>query len=219
MIVNSSAQSKRSNLAGIVLAAGQSSRFGSDKRLAVYDARDTLLSKSIALAEPFCAQLFVVTKPADWERMDHLLGYWSGHHKLEQLSAPNADQGMGASLADAVGYLGEFESNRSEYFTGALVMLADMPYISPASIETVVAAHSMDKIIVPCYQCETEKKRWGHPVLFGRRWFGDLRKLRGDRGGRSIVHEQADARVEVKVDDPGILRDVDKPDDVSVNEP
>lgn len=211
----SSDQSTPNNVACVVLAAGQSSRFGSDKRLAAYDSRDTLLSKSIALAEPFCNQLFVITKPADDAIVQQLLGYWSGHPKLQQVVAPNANQGMGASLADAMIQLRDFENSHQKCFTGALVALADMPYITPGSIERVVAAHSMDNIVVPCYQGEAEAKRWGHPVLFGRKWFGDLRNLSGDRGGRFIVREQAGARVELETDDPGILRDVDSPDDVS----
>lgn len=202
------------DIAGIVLAAGQSNRFGSDKRLAAYDAQDTLLSKSISLIEPFCSRLFVVTKPADCDKERELLGPWWGCEKLAQVCARDASQGMGSSLANGIEQLRAFEKKQNRRFTGVLLMLADMPYIAPITIAKVVAAHSADKIVVSRYRPYGEKKSWGHPVVFGRLWFDALQALRGDRGGRAIIEANAKARVEIAVDDPGVLRDVDKPGDL-----
>ncbi|MEX1033129.1 MAG: nucleotidyltransferase family protein [Cellvibrionaceae bacterium] len=201
------------NLAGIVLAAGRSSRFGSDKRLAPHSANDTLLTQSIAVIEPACARVFVVTRVDDRDRGRELLGRWWGRDKVEQLCASDAEQGMGSSLANAISDVLAFEQAHRLQFDGVLLMLADMPYIDPITITKVVAAHSLDNIVLPCYQCETGK-RWGHPVLFGRSWFNALQALHGDRGGRSIIQAHASARVEIAVNDPGILRDVDKPEDI-----
>lgn len=206
-------EAEATNLAGVVLAAGKSIRFGGDKRLAPYDGEDTLLSRSIALAEPFCERLFVVIKPTDQEQVPRLLARWWGHEKVAHVLAPDAHQGMGASLANAMAQLRGFENKQGRQFTGVLVALADMPYISSTSIAKVVVAHAADKIILPCYGDGAER-HWGHPVLFGRLWFDALCNLRGDHGGRSIIQRNANARVEVRVNDPGIVRDVDRPEDI-----
>lgn len=200
-------------LAGIVLAAGRSRRFGGDKRVAAYDAHDSLLTKSIALVEPYLKHLLVVTRPDDAERGEALLRSWFQHPKVEQFLAPSADQGMGHSLAEAIAQLCAIERERGRQFTGVLVMLADMPRVRSTTISRVVAAAAVDKIVRPCYQCGAELHS-GHPVLFGRLWFDALQGLEGDRGARSIVKDNAWARVDIAVEDPGIMMDVDTPADL-----
>jgi molybdenum cofactor cytidylyltransferase len=198
-------------LAGVVLAAGRSSRFGSDKRQAEFDERHTLLTKSISLIEPCCDQVFVVTRPSDKECVQHLLGYWRNHPNVSPICASDADRGMGNSLAAAVTHLRQVEAQNGRPYSGLVLALADMPYIEPGTVRQVVAAHSIDNIVVPCYEYGSAK-RWGHPVVFGRRWFELLMQLEGDRGGKSIIVGNPSAVEEVAVNDPGILRDVDQPE-------
>ena len=80
-----------------------------------------------------------------------------------------------------------------------------MPFILPSSIERVVASISDDCISVPVHEGE-----FGHPVGFGRSFGPALMALSGDRGAKVLF---AQARVvEVVVDDPGVLWDVDVPE-------
>jgi len=51
-------------------------------------------------------------------------------------------------------------------------------------------------------------------VLFSRKWFVALQGLCGDRGARSLIKANPCARIEMVVDDAGILRDVDTPKDL-----
>ncbi|MGQ9425648.1 MULTISPECIES: nucleotidyltransferase family protein [unclassified Gilvimarinus] len=199
-------------LAGIILAAGRSSRFGSDKRLAPF-GQLTLLTHSISLCHSFCSHLLVVTRPSDRNRKTELLGSWRHDDGVEQFCAPEAEQGMGRSLANGVMRLIEYENARKGRFTGVLVMLADLPHLSPTTIEKVVAAGSVDNIALPCYLWQGEK-RLGHPVVFGRRWFDELGTLQGDRGGKTIISANSQAVVEVEVNDAGILQDVDRAEDL-----
>jgi molybdenum cofactor cytidylyltransferase len=198
------------NLAGVVLAAGRSSRFGSDKRLAAFDQGNTLLSKSISLIAPFCRRVFVVIKPGDLGHERNLLGQWSDHQDITVICARDSDRGMGHSIANAVSYLREVETEQGQVFSGLLLMLADMPYIDPDTMTKLAAAHSRDNIAVPFVECERSIRR-GHPVVFGRRWFSDLEQLQGDRGGKSVIAGNPSAVVEVEVNDLGILHDVDQP--------
>lgn len=210
--------SANNNLAGIVLAAGRSRRFGGDKRLAPYDVNHTLLTKSIALVEPYLKHLVIATRLDDAERSEALLGQWLSHPRVEQFLAPSADQGMGHTLAEAVGHLRVVERRQGRQFSGVLVMLADLPKIRSTSISRLVAAATADGIVRPCYKngkhSESKKSRPGHPVLFGRMWFDALETLEGDRGARGIIDDNAWACTDIVVDDPGILLDVDEPADL-----
>jgi molybdenum cofactor cytidylyltransferase len=80
-----------------------------------------------------------------------------------------------------------------------------MPFILPSSIEHVVAQIADDCISVPVQDGE-----YGHPVGFGRSFGSGLMALSGDRGAKPLF---AQGRVvEVTVDDPGVLWDVDVPE-------
>ncbi|WP_447801304.1 nucleotidyltransferase family protein [Pseudomonas kilonensis] len=88
---------------------------------------------------------------------------------------------------------------------GWLMVLGDMPFILPSSIEQVVAGIRADGISVPVLAGE-----YGHPVGFGRGFGPKLMALTGDRGAKVLF---AGAQVvEVPVDDPGVTWDVDVPE-------
>jgi molybdenum cofactor cytidylyltransferase len=114
----------------------------------------------------------------------------------------NADEGMGVSLASAVRASGDA--------TGWIIALADMPYIRPqtiAKIATSLAAGAA--IVAPAYRGER-----GHPVGWSARFRAQLEALRGDAGARSVLGQNADAVTLIDVDDPGVCRDIDTPDDL-----
>jgi molybdenum cofactor cytidylyltransferase len=85
------------------------------------------------------------------------------------------------------------------------MVLGDMPFILPSSIENVLAGMRSDSVSVPVQDGE-----YGHPVGFGRDFAAGLMALSGDRGAKPLF---AKGRVvEVAVDDPGVLWDVDVPE-------
>lgn len=109
-------------------------------------------------------------------------------------------QGLGESLAHGVSAGGPRAG-------GWLVALADMPWIRRDSIARVLQAMSPRHVCLPTYQA-----RRGHPVGFPGAALEALSSLAGDQGARHVlqqwpVHELA-------LDDPGILRDVDRPADL-----
>jgi molybdenum cofactor cytidylyltransferase len=114
----------------------------------------------------------------------------------------NADEGMGASLATAVGASGDV--------AGWVIALADMPYIRPETISKIAASLAAGAAIVaPAYRGER-----GHPVGLSARFRAQLQALRGDEGARSVLRENAGLVTLIEVDDPGICRDIDTPDDL-----
>ena len=110
--------------------------------------------------------------------------------------------GMGHSIACGV--------RATAAADGWLILLADMPFVQVATIAGVAARlRRADQIIRPRFG-----DTFGHPVAFGRRYRDALLALTGDTGGAEIVQTHA-AYVECfDVADEGILRDVDRPDDL-----
>jgi len=105
--------------------------------------------------------------------------------------------GMGDSIAAGVAECAQLD--------GWLMVLGDMPFILPSSVEQVLVGISHDSISVPVQNGE-----YGHPVGFGRDFAAGLMALSGDRGAKPLF---AQGRVvEVAVDDPGVLWDVDVPE-------
>jgi molybdenum cofactor cytidylyltransferase len=110
--------------------------------------------------------------------------------------------GMGDSIAAGVAVCKQLD--------GWLMVLGDMPFILPSSIEQVVAGIGDDSISVPVQDGE-----YGHPVGFGRDFAAGLMALSGDRGAKPLF---AKGRVvEVTVEDPGVLWDVDVPEALVFN--
>jgi len=185
------------SVAVIVLAAGQGSRFRAaagadqDKLLADCVGRDAVVRpviEQVLVNLPVCAvKRVVVTSP---DRLDVIrLAQAHGCEVLQLCSA-----GMGDSIAAAVAASGSSD--------GWLVVLGDMPFILPSSIERVLAR--VDGISVPVHAGQ-----YGHPVAFGRAFGPALMALKGDRGAKSLF-AQGEVR-EVQVNDPGVLWDVDLP--------
>lgn len=112
----------------------------------------------------------------------------------------DAERGMGASLAAGIQATAEAE--------GWIVALADMPWIAPGTIEEIARRiDSGASIVAPVY-----RGRRGHPVGFGAMHRDALASLDGDVGARSLL-EIADV-ISLHVDDPGVLADIDTPDDL-----
>lgn len=185
----------------ILLAAGTSSRFGDrNKLLATHDgtplvriAAETLLSASV---DPV---IVVVGHESDLvrEALETL--------PVEIVHNPAYTSGQATSLRRGI----EALQARGE-FDAALIALGDMPFVKPETISTLVSAYANEA--GDALAAGYDGKR-GNPVLFDRRFFGALTDVTGDTGGRTILLG-SDAAAIVDVDDSGVRRDVDEPDDL-----
>lgn len=90
----------------------------------------------------------------------------------------------------------------------ALIFLVDHPAVSGSTVQALVAHRGRGDVVVP-----VRRGRRGHPVLFSRRFLDEVLKLPPGVGVNTCVRAQGDRVVEVTVDDPGILTDVDTPED------
>jgi molybdenum cofactor cytidylyltransferase len=93
---------------------------------------------------------------------------------------------------------------------GAVVMLADMPFVSSAIIDRIVDAFSAGKIIVPTFE-----GRRGNPVLWPRELFPSLHRLAGDVGSRTLFDAHRTSIVEIPMG-TAVTVDVDTPRDFAI---
>jgi len=187
---------------GILLAAGYSKRFGSNKLLQALPAGSPQAGTPIALA---AARHFLDALP------DSVAVVRPRAQKLARIlrdagcntvMCKNAGEGMGTSLAAGV--------RATPDANGWVVALADMPFVRPDTIRTVAKAlQEGASIAAPSFQ----GKR-GHPVGFARRFYEELSTLHGDDGARQFLKQHPDWVTLFEVDDPGVLRDIDKPSDL-----
>ena len=186
------------DIGAAVLAAGSGRRFGADKRLYPLDGKPLLHH---ALGKPLSRGLptLLVLKPTDELIIDQLAGPWLGNDRLTIVYAENALQGMGHSLAAAAA------AAHANVFSAMLVMLADMPYIAPRTLDRVCQAYQPKGIVVPHFQGLS-----GHPVLFASYWFEQLAALTGDQGARLLIEDHPGYVTVLDIDDPGIVRDIDR---------
>lgn len=126
---------------------------------------------------------------------------------------PDADEGMGHSLAHAM----REARVRWPHLQAVLVMPADMPWVREGSVRAIARAveeqviqsdDSHSGIVIAL----TPSGERGHPVGFDARHFDALGALRGDAGARSLLARLDPIRI--VLDDPGIVRDVDTPEDI-----
>jgi len=117
-------------------------------------------------------------------------------------------EGMGRSIAAGITTL----AAERPALDGAAIVLGDMPYLRAADLEALCVAFGSsggDRIVAP-EAGEGADRRLGNPVLWPRRYFGELAELQGDRGARRIMRASPDAVLRVAIDHDGVLRDLDR---------
>jgi molybdenum cofactor cytidylyltransferase len=187
-----------SGVTGILLAAGSGSRFGSNKLLhplltglpiAVTAARNlkAVTAHCVAVVRPGADELTALLQKEG----------------LQVVVCARADEGMGASLACAVEAAGEA--------AGYMIALADMPYIRRSSLQAIHDSLANGVHLVAPYF----RARRGHPVGIGGRFRAGLLAASGDEGAKKLLETHAAELVKIPVGDPGVIRDIDRPDDLA----
>lgn len=200
-----------SRVAALVLAAGRSRRFGGDKRLARLPEGEALLARTLRVADEAFGAVFLVLREDD---PPDLLADQAPHGI--RVPAPGAAGGLGCSIADGMRAL-----VRSEWAAGGTavaVLLGDMPWIAVDTCRRLAARADPARILRPVHcggHRHGQRAEPGHPVLFGRDFWPELCRLEGEEGARGMLRRHADAVSLVMVDDPGVVRDVDRPGDLA----
>lgn len=185
-------------IAGILLAAGASSRFGADKRLHALGDGTPMALAALRPLRAVLDEVIAVVRP-----QDRLLAARFAAAGARIAFARDWYTGMGASLARGIALLDPGTE-------ACVVALADMPFVRPSTVNRVVAELGAGaSLVAPAYRGSR-----GHPVGFAAEWFPALSQLRGDCGARDLLAVHRERLVQLEVDDPGVLVDVDHPEDL-----
>jgi molybdenum cofactor cytidylyltransferase len=195
-----------SGYAAILLAAGAGRRFGGGKLLAHWRGAPLVAGAvRAALATP-SERVIVVTGTDPGPVGDACRAAAKdrgGAERLRLVHAPDHAEGMGASLRAGVAAL-------PTGLRGVFVFLGDMPDVPEEVLPRLVAAvESGAPAAAPTY-----KGRRGHPVLFSDSLLPDLARAAGDAGAREVLAILGDRLARVESPDPGVLFDVDRPEDL-----
>lgn len=183
---------------GIVLAAGRSTRMGESKAQLEAEPGVTFLERAIRiLREAGCRYVVAVVNPEeDWTaRLADVAG-------AAVVVNDDAESEQIDSVRLGIAHLPEDSD-------ATLVLPVDIPGVTPDTVDALIRAFEQTRaaVVLPSYQGRT-----GHPVLFARSVYGEL-LAELPRGAESIVEAHVADRHEVELDDPGILVDVDQPDE------
>jgi len=118
---------------------------------------------------------------------------------------PEYEEGMSTSIRVGV----RAADPRSD---GFLIVLGDQPFVSPETLDALIARRDASdaKILIPTFE-----GRRGNPVLVDRSLSQDIQAITGDQGCRAIFGQNAGRIAEVPVHDPGILIDLDTPEQIA----
>jgi molybdenum cofactor cytidylyltransferase len=178
-------------VAAVILAAGESRRFGSPKQLAVLNGRTLLQHVTDAARDAGLFPVVVVVPP------EIVLD------QADVLRVPNAQPGLGMSHSLQLGF-----AALPDDVIAAVILLGDQPTVDAALIRQLVAARGatpfvstrVNGLLVP-------------PVIVERSHFADVQRLEGDIGLREVLREHA--RQATAVDQPAMPVDIDSQADLA----
>ncbi|HME06762.1 MAG TPA: nucleotidyltransferase family protein [Bryobacteraceae bacterium] len=179
--------------AGVILAAGASSRMGTPKALLEYEG-ETFLDRWIRLFASVCDPVIVVLG-FDAERIRSRI-----RRAAETNFALNPDpaRGMLSSLQTGL-------RNVPAYSERVLFTLVDHPKVSASTIAAVAADSA--QVVIPVYDGER-----GHPVSISRQIMEEMLQLRLEASPKDVMHRHKHETHFLNAGDPGVLADIDDPE-------
>ena len=190
-------------IGGLILAAGASTRMGRPKAaLPLGDTGETVLSLGVRtmLAAGVPSVTVVAGAHADSTRAALTLS--DPRVRIVEHTGWRLGQ-----LSSLVAGLDAIDEGRIE---AVLVTLVDVPLVQAQTLRTIISAWraSGAPIVRPA-----SGERHGHPVLFDRSVFGDLRAADPSIGAKAVIALHRSSILDVTVDDTGAFQDLDTPED------
>lgn len=183
----------------ILLAAGESRRMGYPKPLLKLGSRTFIEILAAAMLQSVARLIVVVGAHGDAVR-----GAIPADPRILVIENPDFLKGQLSSIKAALPQVGAEAA-------GALIHLADHPMVHAETFAAVVDSYW--RVGKPIAIARHQGRR-GHPVLFAREMFVELAAAPEDQGARAVVAADPSRVAYVDVDDPGVLTDLDTPEDL-----
>lgn len=202
-------------IACLVLAAGGGSRLGGGKLLLPWRGKPLLAHVLEAATRATCLEPPLVVlghRAADIRQAVEADGadFPKPIRFVENL---HWEEGMGSSLRCGVAAL--LASPGADSLQAVLAMLGDQPQITPQTLDNLAQSHAAAVNRDPEHPATApvHHGRRGNPVILSRPLFPEILAIRGDIGAREILASLGNRLLLVQVGDPGVLRDVDTPEE------
>lgn len=175
---------------------------GRPKLLLPFGASTIVGSLVEALRAGGVSEIVLVTAPGD-----EALRTWAAQAELRVAINPDPERGMLSSIVEGIAALGG-AAELARRGLPLLVAPADLPALRPSTVATLLrqALAEAAPLAVPSYQ-----GRRGHPLLISPELIPEIESLDLSVGLRELL-ERHPVR-EIRVDDPGAVRDVDTPEE------
>jgi len=190
-------------LPAIILAAGESTRMGSPKALLPDPDGRPFVARIVRTLHAAELPDVIVITGAQHDAIDAALNRDGVRESVRLVRNMDPARGQLSSIWTALDAC-------PPDVPGLLMTLVDVPMLTSDTVRSVVDAWQRTRpaVVRPIVQ-----GRRGHPVIFDRRLFGELRSAPLDAGARVVVRAHWDESVDVPVSDEGCLIDVDTPAD------
>ena len=194
--------SRKKPTAGIILAAGESVRFGKPKQLLKINDK-YLIEQVIDAALGSQLEMILLVLGHKHQTIVTALGEKARHPDLQVVINHNYKRGQSTSLQTGVKKI-------QDKFPAVMFLLGDQPMLDSETIDMLLEQFwSSDKdICVPVF----EGKR-GNPVIFNQKFFDHVVNITGDIGAREIIKNHPENVVEVEIKNPICFIDIDTESD------
>lgn len=173
---------QKSNIAILILAAGESSRMGDRVKQLLPWKKSTLLQNTIQQANASEAAETYIVLGANQNEIQNALNLKS----TNIIQNKNWKSGMGTSIVAGINH---FDLHHKKY-DAIVIMLADQPFIDAAYLNEMIVLwkNNTTSIVTTKY-----KNKAGVPAIFGASYHSILENLNKDFGAKEVIHQQKDA--------------------------
>ena len=185
----------------IVTAAGSAERFGGRKLLADVDG-EPLLDRTIrSLLDGGASEVIVVVRTNSRVELERDVNAMNDA-RVRPVENREPARGMFSSIQEGV---------RTASGDVLLVLPGDMPFVKPDTVERVIAEWARTRGIVS----PRHNGKRGHPVALPLSFRDEILATSPTSNLHEVIKKHIAQRTDLDVDDPGINRDVDRPEDLA----
>ncbi len=185
-------------IAAVILAAGQSRRMGQTNKLLAEIDGQAMVNRVVAAVHASRAESIIVVIGHEADKLRAAIG----DDGVRFVDNPDYAKGLSTSLARAIAEL-------DDTIDGVVVCLGDMPRVTAAAIDRLIAAFDPLEGRAICVPTHNGKR--GNPMIFARRFFDEVREISGDFGARQLTGAYPELTCEVEMTEDGVLLDIDTP--------